>query len=76
MLNDYPRIDSTLYLFPDPNITEIIKAPAAVCLRSQLESIFETIKVLQVHINDLFLYTCLRQNKTKIRVIRRIISIL
>ena len=68
MLNDYPRIDSTLYLFPDPNITEIIKAPAAVYLSSQLEFIFETLQVLQVHLNGLFYILAYVKTKPKLEL--------
>ena len=56
------------YLFPDPNIIEIIKAPAAVYLSSQLESIFETIQVLQVHINDLFYKLAYVKTKPKLEL--------
>ena len=55
-------------LFPVQNIVEIIKAPAAVCLLSHLESIFETIQVLQVHIHGLFYILAYVKTKPKLEL--------
>ena len=51
-----------------PNIIEIMKVSEAISNLSQLESIFETIQVLQVHINDLFYILAYVTTKPKLEL--------